>query len=456
MVGYENGGPGVVLSDDGANFTSFRALLMMHDDAHDYGQARAALRALRALAPRPTEAPLFFHLTDTSADGVRHAVDQMAQVGFELLIFSFGSDFDMETSNQTYVSEKAALISYANARGVEVAGYDLVVLDRGDPAAGAYGAYVGDAWVARGADGVTKTGDACAASGWDGALRAKVQQWLDVGLTGVELDGPYGGGACGATNHSGHRDLADSVYRQVAKQNAFMTWLVSRGVFINTPDNYHYYGSSKTGMGYSEDQYSLPRWEDLSVSRAGLFDDLYERTPTMGWMFVPLVQYHGGGDAAAFEPLSAHANAFEWAFAQYLSFGTMACFRGFELFDSNATRAVVAKWSAFYRAHRGILTADVVHLKRPDMQGLDAILHADARDPEGELGMLVVFNPTDAAVETELRVPLYYTGLDAKARVEDDAGAASVLALDRGFAVTLPLSCAPRTIRWFLVTDPDA
>ena len=53
-------------------------------------------------------------------------------------------------------------------------------------------------------------------------------------------------------------------------------------------------------------------------------------------------------------------------------------------------------------------------------------------------------------------MPLYYTGLDAKARVEDDAGAASVLALDRGFAVTLPLSCAPRTIRWFLVTDPDA
>ena len=45
----------------------------------------------------------------------------MAQVGFELLIFSFGSDFDMETSNQTYVNEKAELISYANARGVEVA-----------------------------------------------------------------------------------------------------------------------------------------------------------------------------------------------------------------------------------------------------------------------------------------------------------------------------------------------
>ena len=30
-----------------------------------------------------------------------------------------------------------------------------------------------------------------------------------------------------------------------------------------------------------------------------MFDDTYQKIPTMGWMFVPLVDYHGGGDAAA-------------------------------------------------------------------------------------------------------------------------------------------------------------
>ncbi len=49
-----------------------------------------------------------------------------------------------------------------------------------------------------------------------------------------------------------------------------------------------------------------------------MFDDTYIRIPTMGWMFVPLVVYHGGGDDAMFEPLAAHQTEYEWALAQYL------------------------------------------------------------------------------------------------------------------------------------------
>ena len=45
---------------------------------------------------------------------------------------------------------------------------------------------------------------------------------------------------------------------------------------------------------YDEDQYDLARWEDLSVSRQGMFDDTYHYIPTQGWMFVPFIQYHGG------------------------------------------------------------------------------------------------------------------------------------------------------------------
>ena len=56
-------------------------------------------------------------------------------------------------------------------------------------------------------------------------------------------------------------------------------------------------------MGYNEWQYNLPRWMDLTVSRQGMFDDTFHYTPTVGWMFLPLVDYHGGGDAAMFEPL---------------------------------------------------------------------------------------------------------------------------------------------------------
>ena len=40
---------------------------------------------------------------------------------------------------------------------------------------------------------------------------------------------------------------------------------------------------------YDEQQYSLPRWRDLSVSRMGMYDDMYAYLPTQGWMFLPLL-----------------------------------------------------------------------------------------------------------------------------------------------------------------------
>ena len=37
-----------------------------------------------------------------------------------------------------------------------------------------------------------------------------------------------------------------------------------------------------------------------------MFDDTFHYIPSQGWMFLPLVVYHGGGDAAMFEPLIEH------------------------------------------------------------------------------------------------------------------------------------------------------
>ena len=91
-------------------------------------------------------------------------------------------------------------------------------------------------------------------------------------------------------------------------------------------------------MGYNEHQYSLPRWQDISVSRQGFYDDTYRLPPTAGWMFLPLVVYHGGGAAAQFEPLSRHRVEYEWALAQYFSAGIGAIVRGYRLYDGNETK----------------------------------------------------------------------------------------------------------------------
>ena len=88
-------------------------------------------RLTQTLAPHVTENPIFFHMTDSSSDAVRAAVDQMVEVGFDMLIYSFGSDFVLETDDPDYLSSIASDIAYANSKGVEVGGYDLICLDRG-------------------------------------------------------------------------------------------------------------------------------------------------------------------------------------------------------------------------------------------------------------------------------------------------------------------------------------
>ena len=77
-------------------------------------------------------------------------MDQMNEVGFEMMIYSFGSGFTFETPNTTYMNRIKSDIAYANSKNIEVGGYDLICLDRGH---GGYGGNVGDQFATVLADG---------------------------------------------------------------------------------------------------------------------------------------------------------------------------------------------------------------------------------------------------------------------------------------------------------------
>lgn len=56
----------------------------------------------------------------------------------------------------------------------------------------------------------TVAADACYASGWRDKLESMLYNVTDAANLSVVLtDGPYGGGVCGATNHSHHVSLID-------------------------------------------------------------------------------------------------------------------------------------------------------------------------------------------------------------------------------------------------------
>jgi hypothetical protein len=58
----------------------------------------------RLLAPQTSETPLFMHLTNTSPEGVKNAVNQIVATGggFDMIIFSFGSGFNLESKDPKY------------------------------------------------------------------------------------------------------------------------------------------------------------------------------------------------------------------------------------------------------------------------------------------------------------------------------------------------------------------
>jgi hypothetical protein len=178
----------------------------------------------------------------------------------------------------------------------------------------------------------------------------------------------------------------------------------------------------------------------------------------MGWMFVPIVDYHGGGADAAFEPMSQHLPEYSMALAQYLLAGTAACYRGFRLFDTPVVAAVVAGWVSVYKQYRDIIAlSDIIHVRRPNGQTLDAFMHANAMLPPGRAcGFAAVFNPTSSALTETMSFPLYYTGISSRALVSLEGAAPVAYDVARDYSIRVSLTLAPRSVTWFAITNGDA
>ena len=56
-------------------------------------------RLTQVLSPWVSENPLFVHATNTSTAGIKAAVDQLSEVGLEMVIQSFGTSFHMEDAS---------------------------------------------------------------------------------------------------------------------------------------------------------------------------------------------------------------------------------------------------------------------------------------------------------------------------------------------------------------------
>jgi hypothetical protein len=436
-------GPAQVVQP-GGTFVTFRIFELIHDSTERERRGLAVRRMYRTLAPWITENPILIHVRSADPESVRLAIDQCAAVGFEMVIMSFGSGFSIEKEDPAYLAQIEELVDYGKSKGVELGGYSLLAsrkIDAEDdvinPATGKPGgAIFGDS--------------PCLGSRWGNEYFRKLMSFIEkTGISVLEHDGSYPGDVCASTTHPGHRGLDDSQWAQWKKIADLYAWCRARGVYLNVPDWYFLEGSNKTAMGYREVNWSLPRERQILLGRQNIFDGTWEKAPSMGWMFVPLVEYQGGGEAATLEPLREHLDAYGAHLAQNFASGVQACYRGPRLYDSEETKVLVKHWVDFYKRYRGILDSDIVHVRRPDGRDLDVILHVNPRLTEK--GLAVVYNPLDQEVRKRITLPLYYTGLSNTALIREQDGKPRRYVLDRAYRVELPVKVPARGMTWLVI-----
>jgi hypothetical protein len=440
-------GPAATI-ERGASFETFRIFELLHDSTERERMGLAQRRMYRALAPWALENPILMHVRKADPASVRLAIDQCAEVGFEMVIMTFGSGFDIESEDPAYYAEVKSLVDYAHSKGIELGGYSLLASRKISPADDVIDPKTGT-------PGGAIFGDSpCLGSQWGGNYFRKLRAFIDAtGLGVLEHDGSYPGDVCASKSHAGHRGLEDSQWTQWRTISDFYQWCRARGVYLNVPDWYFLEGANKTAMGYREVNWSLPRERQVLLGRQNMYDGTWDKTPSMGWMFVPLVEYHGGGQAATLEPLDEHLEFYGQHLLQNFGGGVQACYRGPRLYDTPRTRDLVKERVNFFKRHRAILESDVIHVRRPDGRDFDSILHVNPQLEEKALAM--IYNPLEEAITRTVRLPVYYAGLTRAAMVREKEGPARRVTVDREFGVTVTVRIPAGGTTWLVLRGAD-
>jgi hypothetical protein len=440
---YPDRAPGVELRP-GESFTSVRTFELLMDSYDRERRGLAIRKMYRTIAPWTTANPIFMHLVSRNDEEVKTAIDQCAVTGYEALILSFGSHINMEDTSVENIDKWKKNAEYAHNKGILIGGYSLFssrrISDDDDvinPATGKPGgAFFGNA--------------PCFGSKWGLAYRDKIKSFYSkTGFDIWENDGPYPGDVCASTTHPGHEGLDDSQWKQMLIQKELYRWLNEKGVYINAPDWYFLDGTHKIAIGYREVNFSLPRENQMILNRQNIFDGTWEKTPSMGWGFVPLTKYQGGGPEAILEPLNDHLKDYEQLMMQYYGAGVQACYRGPRLYDTDATRQTVINVIRWYKKYRDILNSDIVHLRRADGRDWDGILHVNPS--LGNKGLLMIYNPTKEKITRKIAVPLYYTGLTKTARFSEKGSVSQQFTLDRKYEVELKVTLEPGSYSWWVI-----
>lgn len=426
------------------SFGSFKTYMMPFDSDDRERKGLFKRRFHYTVAPWATENPIFMHLTSSDPSVIRTAIDQCAETGYEMVIISFGSGLNAEDVSEANLAKYKALVDYGRSKNIELGCYSLL----------------SSRWISDEVDVINpKTGKRggmrfgsapCLSSDWGYEYFDKIKTFFQkTGMRCFEHDGSYPGDVCASTTHTHHKGLEDSQWNQFHKITDLYKWMRSEGIYMNVPDFYFLNGTNKTGIGYREANWSLPRDRQIIHARQINYDGTWDRMASACWSFVPLVEYQGGGAEATLEPLSEHLFEYKTHMIQNYGAGVQACYRGPRLYDTPQTKEMVTEVIQWYKKYRNILNSDIIHLRRPDARDWDGLMHVNPNLKEK--GFAMFYNPTDTVMVRTIKLPLYYSGLTQKARVREQEGKPVTYRLDRNYAIELKVTIPANGYTWYVI-----
>jgi hypothetical protein len=425
-------------------FESFRVFELIFDSSDRERKGLALRRFYRTIAPWVTENPLTLHVVSTKTDIVKKAINQANECGFEMVSLSFGSGLNMEDETEENHDKFRQLTEYAKSKNIHLGGYSLLSSRRIKPDS--------DNIVnpETGKPGGQIHGFSPAlASKWGQNYFRRLSQFFDeTGFLQFTHDGSYPGDVDAASRPPLQKGSKDSQWVQWKIITDFYKKLRAQGAYVRVPDYYFLSGANESGMGYREVNWSLPREEQQIHTRQNIYDGTWQKTPSMGWMFVPLTQYHGGGDAATIEPLHQNLSHYANMLASNLGAGVQAVYRGHRLYGTAETKQTVIHWVNWFKANRDILESDIIHSssRRANAQELDWFFHANSK--LGTNGLLVAYNPLDQEVTKEIQVNAYYTGISSSAHVSINGSPPKTLPVDDRSRLRITITTPAHGVSW--------
>jgi hypothetical protein len=404
----------------GQSYDSFIVWEIPQDSGDAERQGLARRKLYRTVMPWTQESPIDVHITASDDASIRAAVDQAAAAGFEKVVVSYGSGFNMLNTNAAYIADMKANFDYAHSNGISIGGYILFADSQN------YGSQY---------ESVPSEG-LCLGSSYSDVLFQTIYNFADqTGMNVIETDGPYAGYPCTSTTHEYHEGANDALRVNWERQMLFYQGCVARNMFIEAPDWYYYGGNSLVSMGYRESNAGLPVALQTVIDRQTIFDATWWRTPGMSW------------NDGMFSPPLSTPNLYQTVFANYFGAGTPGQF-WMPLYDSS-TFSLVQGWVNWFKKYRPILMSDIIHVKRADGRALDCWLHVNPSLPT--CGLAMVFNPTANAVMTYFTLPLYYTGVTNTAMIREQEGVERAYILDSQGRVQVPVYLPAGGQSWFVV-----